>query len=255
MSVADQLLEAVRRPVGVVLAWLHPGTVRGEFMDSVMGLLLHDAVNGRHVIGPTGGFMALRSGPRVAEARSQIVDAFLGHDAYAAADWLLMLDSDMTFGGDLVERLLAVAHRDERPIVGGLCFAGAVGRGIWPTLYVATNTEGEMDRIVDYPRDALVKVDATGAACLLVHRSVFTKMRQVYGRKADGSNNPYPWFQEGVTNSTGGCYGEDIVFCLRAGTVGCPTHVHTGIRIGHVKDVELTEALFDEHRARTEVSV
>lgn len=225
---------------GVVVSWLSPGQLSADFTDSLWDLLEHDRENAHRIAGK----ISLRSGPRVAEARSQIVDEFLSNPVIGDAEWLLMLDSDMTFDGDLLDRLMEVADPKERPIVGGLCFAGGYGR-VFPTLYRLLDEGGDIEPFTEYPRDAVCKVDATGAACMLVHRKVFTVMHKKFEHLPNGAENPYPWFAEGVTNKRGAPYGEDIVFCLKARGLGIPVHVHTGVRLGHMKLIEINEHTFD----------
>lgn len=200
--------------MSVLIGYAHPATVDGHFHDALVGLLIADAAGPRNVAGVVG----VLSGPQIAIARNRIVETLLASDA----EWLLMLDADMTFEPDVLEQLLAVANGDSRPIVGALCFA--VGPdGIGPTLYYC------QPQAEPYERDALVRVDATGAACILMHRTALTA----------------------VIARFGDCYGdahgigEDLEFCVRAGEVGVPIHVHTGIEAGHVKSTVIDQAAYD----------
>lgn len=236
---------------GVVVSWCRPAQVDGGFCDSITGLLLYDARTSRRIAGPGGGTISLQSSPRVAEARSQIVDHFLTNEAYKKSQWLLMLDADMTFEPDLLDRLLEHADPKHVPILGGLCFAGSPGGRQFPTIYRAF-MDGEHVNIEpadDYPENELVKCGATGAACLLVHRQVYVAMLNRFRTLADGRNNPYPWFQEGLTTSAGYAMGEDVAFCRKAMLLGIPVHVHTGIKLGHMKTGPLTEDTFKAYRA------
>jgi len=238
----------------VVVAWPHGSTVSAKFMRSMLFMFRLDAVAARRADGTSvgghmrilngGGLVDLASGPTIARARNQIVREFLKTDA----DWLLQLDTDMTFPADLAERLIEAAHPTLRPIVGGLCFAymGDHERKLWPTLYAWIPGTERLRRLTQYPADKLIPVAATGAACLLVHRSVFERLDERFGDKT-----PWPFFAE-----TPFCdvaedgtkrwdnYSEDLTFCLRAGACGFPVHVHTGIRLGHVKEFEADEAGF-----------
>lgn len=153
-----------------------------------------------------------------------------------------MVDSDMVFGPSQFEDLIYSAHSVERPIVGGLCFGGRAGNHIFPTIYrlVDPKENGTPSQpILDYPKDQIVKVDATGAAFLLIHRSVLVKMLETYP-------GPSHWFSESVY--AGFEFGEDWTFCLRAGQLGYPIHVHTGIEIGHVKPRIIGAREFEEQR-------
>jgi hypothetical protein len=238
---------------GVVVSYLFPLDVSGRFCDSLTRLIRHDAQGPGYVVNTFGGLIATQTGPRVAEARSQVCDQFLGN--YPGSDWLLMLDSDMTFDPDLVEQLVAHAHPERVPILGGLCFAGGRSHRMFPTIYREVESEDGVTvaPVMDYPRDRLLKVGATGGACLLIHRQVLVAMAHPYpkgfGTLADGRKNPYPWFVEGLTGARGEPLGEDVSFCRKARMLGIPTHVHTGIKLGHVKAFELDEAEFDRYVA------
>lgn len=234
----------------VCVAYCSGGLPQLNFVSSLTSVYRYDHLHSQRLL--RGSEIALMSGPRVAEARSQIVDQFLTSPICEGIDWLWMVDDDMTFEPDCLERLVEAAHPTERPIVGGLCFAGGQGLPMRPTLFRITAEWGDMEPIHDYPHDTLCKVDATGAACLLIHRQVFIGMKAAFGTRADGSNNPYPWFVEGMTNRRGGPYGEDTAFCIKANSLGIPLYVHTGVRLGHVKSFELTE---DAYLAQREATV
>jgi GT2 family glycosyltransferase len=150
------------------------------------------------------------------------------------ATWLLFVDSDMGFAPDAVDRLLLAADPTDRPIVGGLCFGfqqrdpdgmGGFDMKPFPTLF---DFDGTSFRIRwDYERDTVTKVDATGCAFLLIHRDVLAKF--------DGT-----WFDRARLGDE--LLGEDISFCARAGELGFPIHVHTGVRTSHYKSLWLSEA-------------
>jgi hypothetical protein len=253
------------RPDAVCVATLAATDVPIHFMSCWGDMLQYDACRGRHLV-DGGGTMKITSGPRIAEARSQLVDAFFGEETLAEASWLLMIDSDMTFPPDLVERMLKVADAETVPILGALCFAGGRDHAPYPTIYreVAAEANGKpfvgIEPYHDYPRDALVKVGGTGAACLMVHRQVFIAMSHPYpegfGTTADGTKSPYPWFVEGLVTPTGEPIGEDIAFCRRATQLGIPIHVDTSVKLGHVKTFILDEGWYDATRdARTAAEV
>lgn len=231
---------------GLVIGYVHPGEVAGAFCSSLTGVLMHDVAHHERIV-RRGAVIDLQSGPRVAEARSQVIDIYA--EKYAQhAPWLLFIDTDMVFEPDAVERLLAEADPREAPIVGGLCFAGSYATRLFPTLYRLTDTQGRMDRINDYP-EGMCQVDATGAAFLLVHRDVLSTMQTKYGRLKNGKRNRYPWFVEGILAPDGMAYGEDIAFCLRARELGIPIHVNTTVKVGHMKTHVLTEDMYQAQQA------
>ena len=73
----------------------------------------------------------------------------------------------------------------------------------------------------------MVRVTATGAAALLIHRGAL----EAVGRHAGDA--AAPWFRESQTRTK--LVGEDLTFCLRCAAAGIPVHVHTGVQAGHMK--------------------
>lgn len=240
----------------VIVAYISPGEVASRFADSLNEMLRYDATGPQNI----AGTISLRSGPRVAEARSQVVDAFVQHST--GAEWLLMVDSDMTFRPDMLDRLLESADAGACPIIGGLCFAGVHGGKVYPTLFKLWNEDDghiAVESVDEYP-EGLVKVGATGAACLLVHKLVFAAMRRPgpgpgeefdrrihgFGTLPNGKPNPFPWFAEGLTTSNGNPLGEDIAFSRRAMLLNIPMHVDTTVKLGHCKEWVITAESHDD---------
>lgn len=242
----------------MALAYIHPGEVAGAFMESVTTLMLADASGARRIVGPHGGIISMQSSPRIAEARTQVVLEFLKADGPVAdAEWLWFVDADMTFDHEALEQLVASAIDNDADVMGGLCFAGGRGGRLYPTVYRLLRDERSgtphVEPVMDYPRHAVVKVGATGAACMLIRRSLLVAMAAPhphgFGTLADGRPNPYPWFVEGLVDKDGRPMGEDIAFCLRAAHLQAGIYIDTAVKVGHVKSYELNEELFDLTRA------
>ncbi len=215
----------------LALAYIHPGTVSGRFCASLARVVKH--------VPRVADIISLQSSPRIAEARSQIVDLFAATDH----QWLLMVDADMVFDEADVNLILEAADPTSRPIVGGLCFTNDGPDKVKPVMHRLLDG-GDVETITDWPRGELIEVDTTGAAFLLVHRQVFAAMKAQFGQRADGSENPYPWFVEGMVTKNGMKLGEDTAFLMRARAMGIPVHVHTGTKIGHEKAQVLTEEMY-----------
>lgn len=216
-------------PVRVTLAYLHHAEVATSFHSSILALLEHDAATGRHLIHDDRRLTArCRTADELPEARNRIVRLFLRGDA----DWLLWVDTDMGWEGDVLERLLAAADPTERPIVGGLCFAsrehtpdlmGGYRTRPQPTIYDRVDLGDGHPRYVPrsaYPPDTLLPCAGTGSACILIHRSVLERVGAGWYDRISGPGYPI---------------GEDLSFCARAADAGYPIHVHTGIRTSHHK--------------------
>ena len=188
------------------------------------------------------GFAAGRAGPlQLIDGRNKVCKAALESDA----EWLWMIDTDMGFKPDTVAHLLAVADPVERPVVGALAFslreAGSDGYGGMVTFASPTILMWQDDPMGDgigrfvgpqagenaYPVNQMIRVGATGAACILIHRSVLEKI---------GSH----WFDQ-IPVPDGTLEGEDISFCHRLKDLDIPLWIHTGIRTTHMKTIWLGE--------------
>lgn len=223
----------------VVIAYLHPGLVHAGFMESVVDLLVYDTAFHKRIV-KGGGRLATQSGANLSGPRNGLIRRFL---EYGQADWLFMVDTDMTFRPDVVERLLEFADPESAPIVGGLCFGFDDKGDIQPTLFglVGDEQHPQVIRYHEWPPEAMFQVAATGAACLLMHKSVLVRIRdaEIPGRPGRrGFNDAFPWFQE--LEHDGQPVSEDIGFCWRAGLLGIPVWVNTSVQLGHIKDRELT---------------
>lgn len=214
----------------IVIGYVHPGEMSAYFTQSLIGTLLYDRATTQRVTGILNEW----SSANVSNARNKIVRSFLTEHQ---ADWLLFIDSDMAWDVSAPEQLLAVADPVTAPIMGGLCFGSAEDR-MFPTIYhLVESDEGPMTmRLNDFPEDTVFGCAATGAAFLMIHRDVLEKVA------AQQFNAAFPWFQE--TQLGVNPVSEDITFCLRAAVVGAPTHVHTGVHIGHHKSHLLTHEKF-----------
>lgn len=218
-------------PKAVCIAYIHPGSVSSYFTESLLAALFWDRSHRRRI----ANIYQEWSSANVSSSRNIVTQRFLDRDD---ADWLLWIDADMQFDPRDIDVALDAADAKDRPIIGGLCFGMANG-SLFPTIYQFAELDGALTtvRIREYERGGLVRCAATGAAWLLIHRSVLEAM------KTREFNAAFPWFQE--TQNGDQPVGEDITFCLRAGICGFPIFVHTGIRVGHHKSMLLTEQMFD----------
>lgn len=209
----------------VVIATIQTATVSSKFCDSMINLVAAD--RGRTI----AGRLAMLTGPLLSRGRNKLTADFLAQDE---VDWLLWIDSDMVFSPDAVTRLLASADPVERPLVGGFYLIVWPNGEVLPTVFVRDRA-GDLVNATSWPAQALMECEAVGAGFMLVHRRVLEAVRD------RGFNTVYPWFQEG--DGDGGEIGEDVTFCLRAGELGFPVHVNTGVSIGHHKTIVVDQAM------------
>ena len=205
---------------------MHGGTVRAEFCASLLAVCMEGKT-------PVSSVLAVGSGPNISTARNMVCRQFLEQDA---AGWLFMADTDMWFERDTIDRLIAAADPAQRPVVGALCFSQNTddpGGAPYPTMYELTERDGDLMfvRYSKWPEDTVMRVSGTGAAALLIHRTALETVEKHAGDRAA------PWFRESQTATA--LMGEDLTFCLRAWAAGIPVHVHTGVRVGHMKTTML----------------
>ena len=203
-----------------VIGYCHGGTVRAEFAASLLAVAMEGET---HV----DAVLAVGSGPNISTARNMIARKFLEKPS---PPWLFLADTDMSFARDTVDRLIGAADPVERPVVGGLCHSqNPDGGKPYPTMYELTERDGQLCfvRYKQWPENTVVRVSATGAACLLIHRTVLERVAK------HANDRAAPWFRESVIGDA--LMGEDLTFCLRCGAAGIPVHVHTGVTVGHVK--------------------
>lgn len=220
---------------GVCVAFIHPGETSAYFTTSMLAMLMHDMNGNRNIVAMLNEW----SSANVSATRNALTKIFL--EDKPEAEWLLWIDADMAWDAYALEQLLESADPKEKPIMGGLCFGRNLD-GLFPTIYQLVDQFGTVTtlRLKDYPENTVFRCSATGAAFLLIHRSV---IQGIADRKY---NEAFPWFQE--TELAGNPAGEDITFCLRAELLGFPVHVDTSVKIGHHKSHLLTEDLFKAQR-------
>lgn len=229
----------------VTVAYCHGNEVAHSWHESLLNLVGYDLANNQRVI--AGGWLAMKCGTNgLVEGRNEAIARFLSD---RDAEWLLWLDTDMGFEANTVDRLVEAADAVERPIVGALCFAqretASDGMGGYRTEPRATlfdwvnHPDGRSGFVgrTSWPINALVQVAGTGSAAILIHRTALAKIGEKFGTWYD--RLPKPPDQDGRPD---GQYGEDLSFCIRAGAVGVPVFVHTGVRASHLKYQWLGEA-------------
>ena len=131
-----------------------------------------------------------RNGTLIADQRCKLVEMSLGQDC----DYVLFLDSDMTFPANLVERM--VAH--DKDIVA--CNYATRRR---PVKTVAFKSFENLENMYSLGKGGLEECDAVGMGVMLVKAEVFRKLK-------------YPWFQIHYMPNARIWMGEDMYFCKLA---------------------------------------
>lgn len=231
----------------MLVAYPHPGSkVEHSFVMSLRAACEFDR-NGPHRIDVRQGPWMMRVGTGgLVDGRNKTIQGWLDG---ANEEWLMMIDSDMGFAADAIERLVESAHPVERPIMGGLCFGlkmtdpdgyGGYLTAPFPTIYVWVNgPDGShgFKAVTGYPPDQIVRCSATGAAFLLVHRIAAETVRAKFGDT---------WF-EPVRYPDGRLLSEDLSFCYRLAQCQIPVHVDTSVKTTHAKTVWVGEREWVAH--------
>lgn len=158
------------------------------------------------------------------QARSHVVEArtlAVQHASENDVDWILWLDDDMTPPADLLERL----HGTGKSFVGAVAYK----RDPPHEPCVSRLVENRAEFFDPDVRQDLVEADATGFACLLMHRSVWEAVCD----RTDG--RPFV-YRMGL--------GEDVYFCAHAKAAGIQLYIVPDLVVGHVTNV----AIGREHR-------
>jgi hypothetical protein len=225
----------------VQVAYMHSSRVSHSWHQSMINMIAYDKSVGLDVV-VSAPYAVSCSGPlSLVEGRNNAVEYFLDK---TENEWLFFVDTDMGFKPEAMEQLLVAADPVKRPVVGGLCFAlkhmKSDNKGGFrvlpiPTLFMWARDPnrghyGFANRFM-YPPETLVQVAGTGAAFLLIHRSVLEKIRVEYGVQ---------WFNL-IQYEDGTTVSEDLSFCYRLMEQEIPVFVHTGVKITHHKEMWLDE--------------
>lgn len=207
----------------VALAYLHPGTVRAEFMDSVCRVLREP------LTGIEWTRVATRSSADITRKRNDVFRAVAQMDV----DYLWWLDADMTFDRDVPMKLIG----EGCSIISALSMVREDGGADRPA-FTMRSPEGALVRGSGAHLRAAGKrpfeVAAVGMACTMISRQVIDWMYAV------GSDAPLWPYAEELTRTIEGKpmvpTEDDVTFCLRAQRGGFPTFVDPRVKVGHVKD-------------------
>ena len=148
-------------------------------------------------------------------------------------DYILWLDSDMTFTPDLMEKM--VKHmEDGKDIVTGLYFRRAhpFSPVIFSKLDKVTDEYCEWTNLEDYPEAEPFEIAGCGFGALMVNMKVVI----------DIALNYKTWFDPMCR------VGEDLAFCLRARELGYKIWCDPTIKLGHMGQLLVTEDMYKATR-------
>lgn len=172
-------------------------------------------------------------GPYLDDGRNTVIEKALA-DTDNPFDYLLFVDSDISWTPEDVRVIVATAHDYGEPAIFSGAYSSSregkpfvvAGRTSPDTGNIECFTIPEFQALGATP----VRVDGAGAGFLLIPRVVIDTLLEIHGF-------PSPWFCEPIIN--GVHLGEDYGFCLRAADAGFPTYLVPSITLLHNKVVAL----------------
>jgi hypothetical protein len=199
------------------------GTVGIVANDSSRYTLFSVALN--QLKPPPGTMVDWALSTDVVRGRNKLVERLLEGDS----QWLLFMDDDHVFPGDLLERLLS----HDKPVVGSLYLRR---QAPFAPLAFSHKQEGlyQTINLQELPGEGLLKVQAVGTAGLLVKREVFEAIKS-------------PWFEYGQTERWDA--SEDIIFCEKAIAAGFEVFCDLGSHLGHMTPTAIWPSWVDQEWA------
>lgn len=151
------------------------------------------------------------------------------------ATHLMMIDSDMVFPPDGIDKLLA----HDVDIVGGLYY----GRMHPKAMAFYKNGDGTVSNFDPKTKPGLHEVDFVATGFMLINMNVFKKLEPpfftfTYNPEFFGLNN------QGMLTPT----GEDSYFCLSAKAAGFKVYVDNTITLGHVGERMYTKRDWEKYQ-------
>jgi hypothetical protein len=245
-----------------VIGYLHPGTVDHCFAESLLNSYQLDQSKGVGRLAGAEWRIAVQCGSAITAKRNLMVRHFL--NLRSEPEWLWMVDSDMRWEPDALERMLVHARPDR--VIGGLCFCYGERGLVLPTIF--HRDELGHNKIAPYgykiPTSTLLQVDGTGAAFLLVHREALIKIaalepwsmvpifRETETLYDNPDYDPAATTGEGVYPMLPHWTAEDLFFCDQIEKAGLTLWIDTGVEVGHRKAHYLTRELYESDTSAME---
>lgn len=175
-------------------------------------------------------------GSLVYDARNQLTEIARASEC----EYIFFIDSDMTFKGDTLKRLIKDAEENDIDVVTGLCFTRRppIRTAIFKKCEYNVDKDGQIfpdaENYMDYPKDSLFPVAACGMACCLIRMSCVDNVLKNYGLPFSPAQG----------------WGEDLSFCIRARELGHKIYCDSSVKIGHIGKTVISEEIFLAERSR-----
>lgn len=220
----------------VVVGWHDFGSTLGDFTESLVNMTTY---SGRLF----SGTMREKSCYLTA-ARNLIVHKFLK----SPAEFLLMVDADLTFPPDSLNKTFAAQQLANAPIMfGNYCLGD--GRA---SIFGSLEHDGLPRQFDVMEPNSIYEVTAGATGWALMRRDALEEMRKVY------AGDSWPWFNHDyikdadrgamLLNNIGEYrLGEDITFSKRAREAGIKMYGYTGLTLVHHKVTPLLNDFMKGH--------
>ena len=212
----------------IAIGYCRRTQVHGAFAESLLRLCAYDVTHWNILnfrVQPKFGGLYLNEGRN--RLTTQILDQW-GDEA----EVFISLDTDHDPAPEDIMRLAALCT-PERPVVSSLYYAvDGLGDQYRPSM-LRRNAEGNLSSVWDFPSGELVEVDVVGMGGCAIRMDLLKQMR---------AHNGDHWF-DFDTAENGRFMYEDEAFCARVQEfMGTKIYVHTGIVLGHFKEVRVAES-------------
>ena len=170
-------------------------------------------------------FVSFLIGSLIYESRNTLAKQAIA----TKADYVMWLDSDMTFAPDTMTRLQQ--HMEEgKDIVTGLYFRRRppFTPVLFKTLERIDEDSAKHENYDDYPESGLFEIGGCGFGCVMTRTSVLEDVFLNYHKCFDPVCS----------------IGEDLAFCLRARELGYKIHCDSTIKCGHVGQLVVDESVY-----------
>ena len=212
----------------MLIGYVTGNSIDRKFMQSVFNYMNYDAQNRRCVLG-----LFNKEGFFVDDNRNSLVRQFLK----TPAEWLLSLDTDISFDAPAPYALFDSAKKNGAMIMAGIYFGFVADGAVRPTWWVeGDEATGKIKTIPAIKFGEVYQLAACGMGFTLIHRSVFETFLLT-----PWADSVWTWFGRDLAliGDQPAPTGEDVTFCLRAKTLGFSTFGHAGVEAKHAKRIEL----------------
>ncbi len=216
----------------VCIGYAHMGMVHERFMQCMLMMAKADPAV-RTMIGESSCNLPLN--------RNIIMQRFLDMDA-ALGEWLLFLDTDITFPAYTASAMVKVAVETGADIVA-VPYQLTNGCSTFGT----ARADGGYATQGAFTWDRAYLIDAAGTGCMLISRKLIARMKEAY---VDREPWPFCGYDRIMIDGKPEYESDDYSLCHRAKDIGAKIVGYTGIVLEHLKTSPLVFKGLEQLTAR-----